>query len=168
MNLSSIAPALALLASALIAGLYYAYSCSVNPGLGKLPDAGYLLAMQSINKAIQNPLFFASFFGALVLLPWSAYLSYHPAPSSRFYFLLAAALVYTLGSFAVTLVGNVPLNNTLEAFKVEGAGEAALRSARLAFEQRWNNLHSIRTIASITALVLAILACLNVPLRPGK
>jgi uncharacterized membrane protein len=57
-----------ILLSGLVAGLLYAYSCSVNSGLKNLPDAAYLKAMQSINIAIQNPLFFASFLGLPVLL----------------------------------------------------------------------------------------------------
>jgi uncharacterized membrane protein len=47
--------------TALIAGLFYAYTCSVNIGLGKLPDEGYIAAMQSINREILNLLFFVSF-----------------------------------------------------------------------------------------------------------
>ncbi len=31
-----------ILAAGLMAGLFYAYSCSVNPGLQRLSDAGYL------------------------------------------------------------------------------------------------------------------------------
>ncbi|MBC8154239.1 MAG: DUF1772 domain-containing protein, partial [Bacteroidetes bacterium] len=60
--------------TALIAGLLYAYSCSVNPGLNRLSDASYLAAMQSINREIQNPVFFLSFLGALVLLPLSTWM----------------------------------------------------------------------------------------------
>ncbi len=45
----------------LSAGLFYAYACSVNSGLGRLPDREYLAAMQSINREILNPVFFAGF-----------------------------------------------------------------------------------------------------------
>ena len=62
--------------TALIAGLLYAYSCSVIPGLKSLPDAEYIVTMQSINKAIQNPVFFISFMGTLVLLPITTYMNY--------------------------------------------------------------------------------------------
>ncbi len=54
---------------ALITGLWYAYSCSVNLGLGKLPDSEYLMGMQSINREILNLVFFATFMGTLLLLP---------------------------------------------------------------------------------------------------
>ncbi len=78
------------LASGLVAGLFYSYACSVNPGLGALSDANYLAAMQSINIAILNPVFISSFMGALVLLPVSTYQHFG---TSRFYLLFGAALV---------------------------------------------------------------------------
>jgi len=55
--------------SGLVAGLLYSYACSVNPGLHKLSDKEYIGAMQSINVAIQNPVFFISFMGSLILFP---------------------------------------------------------------------------------------------------
>jgi uncharacterized membrane protein len=58
--------------AALIAGLFYAYSCSVVLGLGKLSDAEYLRAMQNINREILNPVFL-SFMGTAIFLPVSTF-----------------------------------------------------------------------------------------------
>lgn len=44
-------------ATALIAGFFYAFFCSVNSGLGQLTNNEYLAAMQSINKSVLNPVF---------------------------------------------------------------------------------------------------------------
>src|SRR5688500_13358466 len=96
----------------LIAGLFYAYSCSVNLGLGRLPDGAYLAAMQSINKAILNPVFFATFIGTFLLLPVCTYLHYKPS-STKFIILLIATTLYVAGVFGVTMFGNVPLNGSL-------------------------------------------------------
>ena len=57
---------LATLTTDLVAGLFYAYSVSVNLGLAAQPDASYVSTMNAINERIQNPLFFASFFGAIL------------------------------------------------------------------------------------------------------
>ena len=54
----------ATLATGLVAGVFYAYAVSVNLGLATQPDASYVATMQAINDRIENPLFFASFFGA--------------------------------------------------------------------------------------------------------
>jgi uncharacterized membrane protein len=148
--------------SALIAGLFYAYSCSVNLGLGKLSDIEYIKAMQSINREIQNPLFFTCFFGALILIPLSAYLNYNQQPSVRFCLLLIAAFAYIVGVFGVTVGGNVPLNNALENFSVINATQESIRDQRALFETKWNTLNAIRTVSSLLAVVLLIIACMNV------
>jgi uncharacterized membrane protein len=147
--------------TALIAGLFYSYSCSVNPGLGKLPDAGYLAAMQSINREILNPLFFMSFMGTLILLPVSAWLQFGHPVSARFYLMLAATIVYAAGTFGVTIMGNVPLNNALDGFNLQSASPEMIHQQRELFERPWNRLHSIRTIANAIALILVLLACIK-------
>ena len=147
--------------TALIAGLFYSYSCSVNLGLGKLNDEGYIRAMQSINREILNPLFFASFIGTLLLLPISTWLQYKYGSSASFYLVLAAAIVYAVGTFGVTMFGNVPLNNVLDKFNVASASVADMASQRATFELQWNKLHTIRTIANVISLVLVIIACIK-------
>ena len=142
----------------LIAGLFYAYSCSVNPGLAGLPDAQYVAAMQSISSAILNPVFFASFLGTLILLPLSCYLNFLPPYSQRFVFLLAAALIYIIGSFGVTIFGNVPLNDALGRINLKTASTEEISNARIAFENLWNRLHSVRTLASMASFILVVIA----------
>ena len=83
-----------------MAGVFYSYSTSVTLGLKMLPDAEYLAAMQSINKAIQNPVFFIAFLGALFLLPASTYMNFAKPPSTRFLLILAATIIYLAGVFA--------------------------------------------------------------------
>lgn len=147
--------------TALMGGLFYAYSCSVTPGLGRLSDAGYLLAMQSINRAILNPVFFASFLGSVVLLPlctW-AYFSYAVSPGS--WCLLGATFVYFAGVFGVTIGGNVPLNNALDKADFAAAGEAELAMHRAAFERRWNRLNTVRTVAAVLTVALVIAGCIG-------
>ncbi|MEO6722540.1 MAG: anthrone oxygenase family protein [Ferruginibacter sp.] len=147
--------------TALIAGLLYGYTCSVNPGLGRLPANEYLAAMQSINNAIQNPIFFASFMGTMVLLPLSAYLQYHQGHSLCFILLIAATAIYITGVFGVTAFGNVPLNEALDKFNLTTSTPAQIVSQKLQFEQRWQFFHNIRTIAAIISLVLVIISCCN-------
>lgn len=149
------------LSTGLIAGLFYAYSCSVNPGLGRLPDAEYLSAMQSINRVILNPVFFTTFMGTVILLPLSAWFSYQGQPSMRFWCFLAAAIIYIVGTFGVTIGGNVPLNDALDKINIAGSSAEELARHRGLFEAKWNMLHNIRTIANIISALLAILGCLS-------
>ena len=144
-----------------MAGLFYSYSYSVVPGLKLLTDTEYIRSMQSINKAIQNPVFFICFFGAPLLLPVSTYLNYFQHPPLRFWLLLAATFLYLIGVFGVTIFGNIPLNNMLEKFNLLNASKDSISLQRTLFEGRWNNLNTIRTISSILSLVLIIIACIN-------
>ncbi|MEO8404869.1 MAG: anthrone oxygenase family protein [Chitinophagaceae bacterium] len=147
--------------TALITGLFYSYSCSVNPGLGNLPDNQYLAAMQSINRAILNPVFFASFMGTLILLPVCAWMYYGQPDSNRFTLLLIAALVYAIGTFGVTMACNVPLNDALNAFDLKSATAESLMAQREKFEATWNKWHMVRTVASLISLILVVAACIN-------
>lgn len=147
--------------SALIAGLFYAWSCSIIPGLAKLDGRTYVAAMQSFNKAILNPVFFLSFMGTLVMLPVVTFMHFHQPSSARFWLLLAASVLYIAGVFGITAVGNVPLNNMLAAFDLSSASTNSIEDVRMKFEIPWNGLHTIRTIISIVVLVLLICACIT-------
>ena len=161
MATSNIILALTTTCTALMAGLFYSYSCSVVPGLKLLSDPAYIASMQSINKAIQNPLFFLCFFGTLILLPISTYLNYHQHPPLRFWLVLTSTILYFTGVFAVTAFGNIPLNNALEKFNLLNASGDAISLQRTIFEKRWDNLNIIRTISSTLSLIFIIIACMN-------
>lgn len=152
-------------ATSLMAGLFYAWSCSVTPGFQRLTDASYITVMQSCNRAIQNPVFFAGFFGALVLLPLCTFLNYSQPLTPRFWLLLAASVCYIAGTFGVTVVGNVPMNELLDKFDLQSATPEAISTMRAQFEGRWNNLNMIRTLSSVLAVILVIIACLS-PQKP--
>lgn len=147
--------------TALMAGIFYAFSCSVNLGLGRLSDTEYLTAFQSINRSIQNPIFFIPFFGAPLLLALSAWLSYRQPAPVRFWLLAAASLVYWVGSLGVTVLGNIPLNEQLDSVRVLSASADELARHRAQFEGPWNRLNTVRTLSSTLAVLLCILACLS-------
>lgn len=147
------------LTTALSAGVFFTWSCSVTPGLARLSDERYLAAFQEMNRAIQNPLFFACFFGAALLLPASTFLHYRPGNMVCFWLLLSATLLYLIFVMGMTILGNVPLNEGLDAFPVAGASPAAMTAKRAAFEAPWNRLNTIRTITSTLAFLLVLLAC---------
>ena len=174
--LKNISLFLTLILIGLSAGLFYAWEVSVIPGTQRVSSSSYLEVMQQINRAIFNPGFFTSFVGSLLFLVLSSYLQYREAVSATFWLLLAATITYLLGTFGVTALGNVPLNNTLDTVNPEGLLPAQLEEIRLNYERRWNKLHFIRTIFSMLSFSLALLAvftsqratenCLNSFLNP--
>ena len=161
MTVNTIIQVAAVVLAGLAAGLFYSYDCSIVNALGKLPDNQYLAAFQSINRAILNPYFFMSFMGSLVLLPIAAWLTYKTGNSTSFYFMLAAAILYAVGVFGVTIGGNVPLNDMLDKYDIANASGDALRTMRLQFEAKWNQLQHIRTYAAILAFIAAVISIIK-------
>jgi len=148
------------LLTGLVAGLFYSYACSVTGALGRLSNREYIMAFQSINQAILNAWFFASFMGSLIALPLATWLSYRTDAS--FWWLLSATFLYVVGVFGVTIFGNIPLNNMLEHFNINTASPQELLSLRERFENPWNKLNLIRTIAAVISFVLALLSLLKI------
>jgi uncharacterized membrane protein len=149
----------ATLTTGLIAGVFYAYAVSVNLGLAAQPDAGYVAAMQAINERIQNPLFFLSFFGAVLFL-LAALAAHSPRPrSSRFWLIALASALYIGGGFLLTVFVNVPLNEALARVALE-AFPGELARARAAYEGPWVFWNGVRTVFSFVAFLALICACL--------
>jgi uncharacterized membrane protein len=149
--------ALATLTTGLIAGVFYAYSVSVNLGLAAQPDAAYVAAMQAINERIQNPLFFLSFFGAVLFLI-AALAAHSPRPrSDRFWLVALACLLYVGGGFLLTVFVNVPLNEQLARVAADAsAGELA--RARAGYEGPWNFWNGVRAMFSFLAFLALVCA----------
>ena len=141
----------ATVATGLLAGLFYGYSCSVMPGLHGASDRTVVETMQQINRAIENPLFFATFLGAPVLAGW-AWLEARSGPdrSARRWIGAGAALV--AATLAITFAVNVPLNDRLDRVgAVERQSASQLAQARADFEGPWVRGNVARTITSIGA-----------------
>jgi uncharacterized membrane protein len=157
MGASQILYGLSVLLSGLVAGLFYGYQCSVINGLGALGDKEYLAAFQSINRAILNPLFFLSFMGSVILLPITTYVIFGNGYGNLFPYLLAATCIYVAGVFLVTMVFNVPLNNSVASFDLRSASSTELQNMRQQFEASWNKWHLVRTLASVACFIVLII-----------
>ncbi len=151
--------AVATLATGLVAGVFYAYSVSVDLGLAVQPDESYVATMQAINEKIQNPLFFTSFFGA-ALFPIVALAVHFPKPrSGRFSLIALACALYIGGGFLLTTFVNVPMNDQLAAVDPD-ASARVLSSARDAYEGPWDFWNRVRTVFSTLAFLALVGACL--------
>ena len=137
----------------LSAGLFFAWSVSVIPGTKKVLDLTYLETMQSINRAILNPLFFLIFFGSIVLLSVASIYEFH---SNRWAFILmlASSMIYLIGTIGVTALGNVPLNNELDALVLAELSPKEITAFRKHYEHNWNRLHLIRTAFAVLSFLL--------------
>jgi uncharacterized membrane protein len=139
----------------LIAGLYFAFSTFIMTSLGRIDQASGIAAMQAINVDILRcmflPLFLLTSLTCAMLavaggLNWSA-------PGSPA--MIAGGLLYVIGMFVVTMMFNVPLNNTLMTIGGTGPEAGAFWARYLSEWTMWNH---VRTITSTLATGLFIYA----------
>lgn len=148
---------LCLLWVGVMAGFFWAFSVVVVPGLADADPLAALAAMQAINRAVDNALFFAGFFGApfLCLLLIARGLVRRGDRAARV--ALAGAVVYLVGVFGVTVGFNVPLNDDLAPLDPTRPENAAAMTAYLADWRVWNDVRTGTGLAA-AALVAASLA----------
>jgi uncharacterized membrane protein len=139
----------AVLAMGLIAGLFYAYACSVMPGLGRASDKTALEAMKEINDAILNPVFLLTFLGAPVAAGAALVLERHAGSGDVARWIVAGLVLHAV-AFLVTMAANVPLNDDLARADLS-ASAAQLAALRDHFEGPWVAWNVVRTVASVVA-----------------
>ncbi|MET8153979.1 DUF1772 domain-containing protein [Actinoplanes sp. NPDC049668] len=143
----------AIVAAGLQAGTYYVWACGVMPGLAKADDHTFVTTLSSVNQAIVNPVFMLTFLGAPVLAAAAVATG---TPAARPW--LIAGLTLSVATVAITVLGNVPLNNALG--RAAATSDADLAAVRAAFETawvRWNVLRTLTSTASLAALAWAAL-----------
>ncbi len=145
----------AALGAGLMAGLFFAFSAAVMPALARIAPACGAAAMQSVNRAILNPVFFLAFFGTAALsLALAAAAFFAPYPGSGY--ALAGSLAYLAGCIGVTVARNVPLNVRLDAADPSSAEGARLWSVYLAVWTKWNHLRAVACLAASALFILAL------------
>ena len=146
---------IAALGAAMMAGLYFAFSNTIMSSLAKLEPAQGIAAMQSINRTIQNPLFFLLFVGTAASCALLLVFSLGKLPATSAILMVSGAVMYLVGSLVVTGVFNIPLNNTLEVLAPNASGSANWWANFLATWTAWNH---VRTVASVVAAILFLIA----------
>ena len=140
----------AMVATGLMAGLFYTYAVSVMLGLGRTDDRTFVLAMQRINESIQNGAFLPVFFGAFMLPAWAAVLHRRLGLRDATRWIVAGAVLYGV-ALLVSFGVNIPLNNQLDR-----AGDpdviTNLAAVRDRFEGPWVAWNIVRTLLSTAAL----------------
>ena len=134
----------ATVSAGLQAGTYYTWACGVMPGLAKVDDRTFTSSMNHVNVAIVNPVFMLTFLGTPLLAGVAVATSSGPARGWAI-----AGLVCAVGTLAVTIAGNVPLNDALAAGGSRGDFESAW--------VRWNVVRAVTSTGALAALAWAAL-----------
>ena len=160
MNLVTLATGvLALLGSALIGGVFFAFSSFIMKALARMPSSEGIAVMQSINVVVINPPFIGAFMGTallsiavIVLVVMNGII-----PASMFF--ISGSVFYFVGTFLVTMFGNVPLNKQLAAASATDPDAAVLWMHYL---DRWTVWNHVRTAAAIVAALFFTLGLVQV------
>jgi len=141
------------------AGVFFAFSSFVMPALARLPSPQGIAAMNSINLLAVTAVFMTALFGTagacLLLCVWTLMTWQRPGAS----YLAAGAAIYLVGTILVTIVFNVPRNNTLAALNPSSSDSGRLWTAYVAGWTGWNHVRT--TAALIAAALLMIGFCLS-------
>ncbi|TPL78661.1 DUF1772 domain-containing protein [Mesorhizobium sp. B2-3-13] len=140
---------IAALGAGVVGGVFFAFSNFVMPAFARLPAAGGIAAMNSINVTVITPMFMTALFGTglvCIVLIAGALIGWNQPGS---FWLLAGALIYLVGNPIVTMVFNVPLNDALAAVDPASSNGAAVWTSFLRNWVMWNH---VRTVTAIVAM----------------
>jgi uncharacterized membrane protein len=136
------------LGAGLMAGFFFAYSNGVMPALKKLPADQGALAMQTINRDVQNPLFLLIFMGSTLVAAAIAVSTAWTWDESAAGLRLAGGGVFVIGNFLLTMAYNVPRNDRLD----ESAGYWTT------YLDQWVPANHVRTVTCVAACVMLVVA----------
>lgn len=139
----------------LMAGIYFAFSTFVMTALGRLDQTAGIAAMNAINVDIVRSLFMPLFLGTTVASAALMVMGVLRVSEPGAVRMIVGGGLYVIGMFVVTMVFNVPLNNTLAAVG-PSAPEAA--SVWATYLKDWTFWNHVRTVASVVACALFIAA----------
>jgi uncharacterized membrane protein len=130
-------------------GVFFTYSNSVVPGLDRVGAERAVASMRSMNVAIVNPTFLATFAGPVITSSATGILLLSLDETTPALLFLVAAAVYLVGCLIVTGRLNVPMNNALE-----NSTSTDWERLWADFSPRWRRWNTVRTVSSMVALVL--------------
>ncbi|GAA3171632.1 MULTISPECIES: anthrone oxygenase family protein [Streptomyces] len=146
---------LGVLGTGLTAGVFFAFSTFVMRGLAALPPAQGVAAMQAVNVAAVSPAFMLLFLGSAVLCAVITVVTFVLWPDEGTVELFVGGALYLVGTFGVTVVGNIPRNEALARLE-PGSAEAAVHWP--VFVREWTVWNHVRALASAGAALSYLLA----------
>lgn len=152
-ELARIAPMAPILMLGLMAGFFYAFSVCVMAGLDAVAPEKAISAMQAINAAVRNPVFFITFFLTPVFAVGASVLAFTGGDTRLGFFMTAAAGIYVLAAIVPTALVNVPMNEALAAIDPAREDAATIWTD---YSARWTFWNTVRTLTTTLALAVAI------------
>ncbi|MDJ0627743.1 MAG: DUF1772 domain-containing protein [Rhodobacter sp.] len=148
----------AVLAYALVGGVFLAFSDFIMRSLAHTGGVGGVEAMQVINREVFRWVFMTLFLGmAAVSLLIVGYSALYLGGASGTLILLAG-LVYLIGCFAVTVFFNVPMNEALAGMDL--SADATRDYWTGTYLPRWTTWNTVRTVACAVSAAMLLFGLL--------
>ncbi len=157
MSWFSISIIFAVVGSAVVAGVFLAFSSFVMRGLAALPAKQGIVAMQSINITVLNSIFMLFFVGTALLSVVLGIIAILKWGQTGMPILLIACGLYVVGSFLVTIIFNVPLNNTLAMVEPNSTQAIPIWKNYLNVWVVWNHVRTTASLAASGTFIYALL-----------
>lgn len=145
----------AALGSGLIAGVFFAFSTFVMRALARLPAGQAVAAMQAINVTVLNAWFLVAFVGTAAACAVLAAAACFRLGAPDAHAALVGGVLYVVGTFAVTMGRNVPLNDALDRAAPDAATAGEAWRAFLGPWVGWNHVRTAAALAASAALLVA-------------
>lgn len=144
------------LGSAVVAGIFFAFSTVIMRALARLAPGQGIAAMQTINVDVLNRWFFAAFFGTALCCLVLAVSSFFRWQKPGAVYLLIGGLLYLVGTILVTIICNVPLNNALAEVDPASADAGPIWANYLKTWTIWNHVRTLAALAAAASLTIAL------------
>ena len=143
------------LAYAFVAGVFLAFSDFVMTSLAKTEPAGAIQSMQIINREVFRTVFMVLLLGMSAVSPVIVVYAIGTEIGDARNWIVAAGTLYFVGTFIVTLVFNVPMNNRLDRMQFDSNEAAAYW---LHYVPNWRFWNWVRAIAAALASLCLLIA----------
>ncbi|MDJ0922214.1 MAG: DUF1772 domain-containing protein [Henriciella sp.] len=143
--------------SAVIGGVFSAFSEFIMSGLRRTEPAGGIEAMQQINRTVIKTQFVAGILLIPLLSTALALYAMAAFEGSARALLILAAFVYVPTVFLMTVAGNVPLNNKLDRLDPTSSAAAEFWTD---YGRIWTRLNHVRTLGSVLTACLYLVAAI--------
>ena len=157
-NLTTLTVIAALIGSSLISGVFFAFSRFIMKALARRPALEGIAAMKSINVVVINPIFLGLFMGTTVICLIISIIAIAEWQMPAASYFLVGSLFYIVGTFLVTGLGNVPLNNQLAAVKEHDLDAVEVWHNYL---KKWTRLNTIRSVCAMMATLIMLVGILK-------
>ncbi len=139
----------------LVSGVFLAFSDFVMPSLLASKPAAGSEAMQVINRKVYASVFIVLLVGLIPVTAVVGGLAYLFLEGPAATWLMTGGVLYFVGVFLASMVGNIPMNRRLEAMPQGGAEAQSYWPSYVRGWQIWNHLRTVSSFATMGCYVIA-------------